>query len=361
MRKTKIIATIGPQSENPETIREMIKNGVNVFRFNIKHNTVEWHQDVINKVRSIAAEIGISVAVLVDIPKSEMATLIPTADFVALSYLKNHEELIELRKNLDNAGMTAKIIAKIENGDAIKNLDLITDYCDGVMVARGDLGIEVPIEELAYWQKKIIEVSREKSIPVIVATQMLQSMTQNPTPTRAEATDVANAVFDGTDAIMLSEETAIGQHPVEAVAAMNKIAEFNESVADVKEIDKKNKDAAELLISAAIGMLENKEIKAAVIFSRSGKSVRLMSSFRKNIPILAITNNREILEILNLSYGVLPYFKEFQNERFEIDNPIFEEIKNRLGLVKGQLILVVHGNNWMSSGSTSDISVKELN
>jgi len=363
IKKTKIIATIGPASESQEIIDKLILAGTNLFRFNIKHNTVEWHQKTVDLVIERSKQLGKIVGIIVDVPKPEMATVINNADFIAQSYVKNADEVTALRKLLDDKGIGAKIIAKIENSDAIKNLSEIAEVCDAIMIARGDLGIEVPIEQLAFWQKTIINWCRSKNKPVIVATEMLQSMVKNPTPTRAEATDVANAVFDGTDAIMLSEESAIGKYPVETVEQMVKICVFCEGRMEIKKVVKLSKSPTEILVAAASMIVEKSEelpIKAVVVFSQSGNTVRVLSSNRLKTPIVAITDNQEILQLLSLSFGVVPYYKKFENTQFKIEDPVFNELVGKNILTKGESILVIHGNNWLSAGSTSDISLKTL-
>lgn len=363
IKKTKIIATIGPASSSQEVIDKLILAGTNLFRFNLKHNTTEWHQKTVDLVIEKARQIGKIVGIIVDIPKVEMGTLINNVDFIALSYIRSADEVLSLRKLLAEKGFGAKIIAKIENGDAIKNLSEIAEKSDAIMIARGDLGIEVPIEQLAFWQKTIINWCRSKNKPVIVATQMLQSMVNNPTPSRAEATDVANAVFDGTDAIMLSEESAIGKYPVEAVEQMVKICVFCEGRMEVKKVVKLSKSPTEILVSAASMIVEKSEelpISAVVVFSQSGNTVRVLSSNRLKTPIVAITDNQEILQLLSLSFGVVPYFKKFESIHFRIEDPVFDELVNEDILKRGNSILVVHGNNWLSAGATSDISLKTL-
>ncbi|MFA5827938.1 MAG: pyruvate kinase [Candidatus Shapirobacteria bacterium] len=363
VNKTKIIATIGPASADQDGIDKLILAGANLFRFNLKHNTTEWHQKTINLVLERSRQIGKIVGIIVDIPKPEMATIIYNADFIALSYIRDAYEVEELRKILDEKGIGVKIIAKIENGDAIKNLSDIAEISDAIMIARGDLGVEVPIEQLAFWQKTIINWCRTKNKPVIVATQMLQSMVNNPTPTRAEATDVANAIFDGTDAIMLSEESAIGKYPVQSVEQMMKICMFCEGRMEMKKVVKLSKSPTEILIAAASMIVEKSEelpIRAVVVFSQSGNTVRELSSNRLKTPIVAITDNQEILQLLSLSFGVLPYYKKFENTEFRIEDPVFDELVGKGILTKGEAILVIHGNNWLSAGSTSDISLKTL-
>jgi len=363
IKKSKIVATIGPASETREVITKMLQNGVDVFRFNLKHNTSEWHQTNIDLVKTIARELAKNVAIMIDIPKLEINIDTAGVDFVAISYIRSKTDLEELKRYLLKTEFAPKIIAKIENGEAIKNLEEILPECDGIMVARGDLGRELPLEQLAFWQKKIIEICRRNNKPVIVATQMLSSMVENDKPTRAEATDVANAIFDGTDALMLSEETAIGKNPAAVVKQMKQIAVFCDNEGNVAKINKSVTNISEILVKAAVNIIEESvdpKIAAVVVFSRSGETVRKLSSYRLKVPLIAVTDNQKILEMLNLSYGVVPFYNIFESEKFEIENPLFQKLTEFDFLNVGDRILVIHGNNWMTQGSTSDISLKTI-
>ncbi len=336
MRRSKIIATIGPVCDTPEGIGDMITAGVDIFRFNMKHATRDWHDERIALVREVSTKMGKPVGILIDLqgpeirvetsnkqevafkagdlvtfrltPQNNQEIGIPTpevfvalksgntiliddgsvellvaetgpdwftakistdytikhrkslnmpgvdvdlpslieddylkldmknaplVDFVALSFTRTKKDVEILRAELKKRNLTAWITAKIENQMALDNIDGIIEASESIMVARGDLGVETPMEKLAYNQKMIITKCREQNKPVITATQMLQSMVHNPRPTRAEMCDVANAVYDGTDATMLSEETAGGAYPVETVKTMNKIVSFTETVATI--------------------------------------------------------------------------------------------------------------------------------
>jgi len=363
MKRTKIIATIGPASEDPVILKQLLVNGTDLCRFNLKHNTLEWHKGCITKVGEIAKEIEKEVGIIVDLPSKDKLPDWKEVDFFALSYLTNSSEVKELKEMISNKGLTTGVIAKIENKQALDDLENIVEVADGIMVARGDLGIAVPLEELAYWQKKIIDLCRQKNKPVIVATQMLLSMVSNPSPTRAEATDVANAVFDGADALMLSEETAIGKFSDKAVEEMQKIIVFCEDKNDVKQIVKTRKSFAEVLISAATHIINDpgiSDIKGAIIFSQSGASARILSAYRLKIPLLVISDNLETCHRLKLSYGVTSYYRQFENKQFTIEGSIFEELVQKGIFNRGDLVIAIHGNNWINQGTTSDISLKTL-
>lgn len=462
-KKTKIVATIGPASENGEVIEKLILAGVNLFRFNLKHNDFDWHQNTIKKVREIAKKLDYNIGTIADLqgpevrietfegkeveikegeslfigpttnsnktitlnPKEVISNLevgdtafiddgdlelqiigskngvveakveidyiiknrkslnilkktidlpllserdlvvlemIPKIDpdYIALSFVRTKEDIETLRSKLKEIGATSKIIAKIENSSAINNLEEIIKVTDAVMVARGDLGVEVAMGELAFWQKRMIDLSRKYNKPVIVATQMMQSMVHNYHPTRAEATDVANAIFDGTDALMLSEETATGDHPVKVIKEMNKIAEFCEKNGVAKSIELKLDSTTEVLVRAAANIIKNSgqfPIKAIIVFTESGDTARILSKYRFKIPIVAVTNNSDTVRSLALSYGVLPLLKEFPENQFRMEDPIFKKLINFEFIEKDDNVLVIHGNNWMTAGQTSDISL----
>lgn len=337
MKRTKIVATIGPASDSPETLEALIRAGANIFRFNMKHADRAWHEERIDLVRRVCQDKGLDVGILIDlqgpeirletpekkevtVEENELVTfslspadgkhiVIPTpevytavhvgqllliddgvvefeiieahdheikarsrqacvikhrksvnfpgadidlpamteddykkiemrnmaeVDFVALSFTRTKADVIHLRGELDQRGVKSKICAKIENQIALDHLEEIIEVSDVLMVARGDLAVEIPYERLAHEQKRMIKMCNEMKKPVITATQMLHSMVHNMRPTRAEMCDVANAVYDGTDATMLSEETAGGEHPLMVVEAMSRILSFTETVVEKK-------------------------------------------------------------------------------------------------------------------------------
>ena len=462
-KKTKIVATIGPASESEEILNRLIKNGTDLFRFNLKHNDFDWHKKTIAKVTEIAKNLNKKIGIMVDFQgpeirvetkngedleikagesvfitnkfidkeknirvnqslvikqiktgdivflddgelelkiinkkgdvleaKSEEGYIIrnrkslnvPTRDFdlpllaerdkealirinelkvdyIALSFVRDKDDVEILKKLLLKINPKIGVIAKIENKRAIENLEEIILAADGVMVARGDLGIEVPIRELAFWQKTIIDLSRKNNKPVIVATQMLKSMVENLRPTRTEATDISNAVYDGVDALLLTEETAMGKHPVKVVEEMANIAIFSENNGNIREIKMEPENSTEVLVDAAVNIIKNNKnlpIKAVVIFTQSGNTARIFSKYRLNIPIIAITDQMDVVDKLLLSYGVNPCYKKIEEDNFKIIKELteFDFIEN------GDNIIMIHGNNWMKSGSTSDISLITL-
>jgi len=299
-----------------------------------------------------------------DLKKLDMAG-VNKVDFVALSFSRTKKDIEVLRFEMEKRKIKARIIAKIESQDAIDHLDELIASSDGVMVARGDLGIEVPIEELAYWQKTIINKARIATKPVITATQMLQSMIDNPLPTRAEAVDVANAVFDGTDAIMLSGESASGKYPVKAVQQMAKIALFTEPKVEVIRIDHTPQNQTELLVHGVMAMLDSSQhpgIDKIVVFTESGYTARVLSSLRLKKPIIAVCRFPYIVEQLSISYGIDPFYMELPKGSCQVSlpNPIFTHMKKR-GLIKtGEKILVIHGRKWQEEGKTNTLAIVDV-
>ncbi len=256
-----------------------------------------------------------------------MFGLANNVDWVALSFVRQAEDLNDLRRIINESGKVTKIIAKIETPHALKNIDSIIAATDAIMVARGDLGVEIPMEEVPLWQKKIVKKCVEKAKPVIVATQMMESMITNPRPTRAEANDVANAVLDGTDAVMLSAETASGKYPVEAVKSMVRILTAAENHGgiynkyhDVPKEGNKNEYSANMIGHAACRLAELTEAKALICITRSGYSAFQLSSRRPNAGIFVFTENKHLLTMLNLLWGVRCfYYNKFQSTRLTLE------------------------------------------
>lgn len=456
---TKIVATIGPASDSLEKIKALIKTGVNVFRFNMKHNTIAWHEARIKKVQAAAEAMRKNVGILIDLQGPELrletpdkkdfpvkknqkilftssflpgvkSLCIPQAaffetcqkettiliddgflefkalsispekviavslqdgvvkyrkavnlpgrkiklesliaddlarldmasknnvDFVALSFCRNAGDISILKQEIEKRKMKAHVVAKIESRQALENLEEIVAASDAVMIARGDLGIEIPFEEVFLWQKQIIEVCREAKKPVITATHMLQSMVEYPRPTRAEATDVANAVWSGTDAVMLSAETASGKFPEKAVAAMVKIAAFNEKIAGPPALKNRPQNLTELVVLAASTLLQNDDspkISAVVIFTESGRSARILSAHRLKIPLIAISESPETVKMLSLSFGVFPFCLKFKTALGKL-------VKMRI-FKKGSHILLIRGEILHLPDLTNTLSVKVI-
>lgn len=363
IRKSKIVATLGPATEKEATIRTLMSAGVNFFRFNRKYSPVEWHIRAIKTIRKLSTKMSQRVGIIIDIPRADFAQDIEDYDYIALSYLRNHREIIQLKARLSRNNKNNKVIAKIENEDAVNDLENIVRVADAIMVARGDLGKEVPIKELGFLQKKIVDCARVHYKPVIVATQMLLSMVDNKTPTRAEATDVANAVFDGTDALMLSEETSIGHNPVEAVKTMAEITKYCESTNELRKVTLEVDSLSETLLRAAAEIVESSRdwpINAIVVFTKSGDTARFLSSYRLKIPIIAISDDKQVLGQMALSYGIQPFYKNFNSDKFHDEGAVFKEMKAKNILKAGDSIMLIHGNNWLISGSINGMTIVEI-
>lgn len=463
-KRTKIVATIGPACDNTQTMKELMMAGVNVFRFNMKHNTIPWHEERIAMADKAANEIGVKLGILIDLQgpeirietrdeqsvkvnKDELITFgaslsdynimvcipqpqvfeivnvgdklliddgfleflvveksettisarardnyvikhrkglnipgknieVPSlisndlekldmatrakVDFVALSFCRSLTDVETLRAEMSKRKLVAAVVSKIESQQALDNIVEIVGASDAVMVARGDLGVEVAIEQLAYWQKKLITMCRKAGKPVIVATQMLQSMVENPRPTRAEATDVSNAVWDGTDAVMLSGETATGAYPVVAVEAMSDILEFNEKHAKIQAVEIPDDDNTQAVAAAAFQMVsENKKlpVKAIVVFTETGYTARTIAAYRPSVPIIAVTALSKTAEESSLSYGVFPFKTDFPDGKFEISDEIFGRLTDTGFLNTGDLVLVVHGTHWNKPRMTNSLAL----
>jgi pyruvate kinase len=227
------------------------------------------------------------------------------ADMVALSFVRTPEDLVRLRSHLVARGSPVPVIAKIEKPEAWTNLDGILNAADGVMVARGDLGVEMALEEVPHIQKTIIRKAREQSKFVITATQMLESMVANPTPTRAEVSDVANAIYDGTDSVMLSAETSAGKYPVEAVAMMARIASTTQYSAG-SQFSAIRTTHAEIVAEASEQAARAAEARAIVVFTETGATARLISRYRPSIPLVAFTSSEQVARQLTVVSGVFP-------------------------------------------------------
>ena len=233
-------------------------------------------------------------------------------DFIAASFVRKVSDVLAIREILEENNAThIKIISKIENQEGVDNLDEIIEVSDGIMVARGDLGVEIPTEEIPVVQKLMIKKCNEAGKPVITATQMLDSMIRNPRPTRAEVTDVANAIYDGTDAIMLSGETAAGKYPVEAVKTMATIAKrAEETMRNRRDKINKSKNVTDAISYATCTTAMDLEAKAILSSTASGHTARMVSKFRPDCPIVATTSNESVRRQLALTWGVLPLMRE---------------------------------------------------
>jgi pyruvate kinase len=280
-------------------------------------------------------------------------------DFIAASFVRRASDVLEIRQLLEeNKAGHIQIIPKIENQEGVDNIDEILEVSDGLMVARGDLGVEIPAEEVPLVQKQLIKKCNAQGKPVITATQMLDSMQRNPRPTRAEASDVANAIFDGTDAIMLSGETAAGTYPVEAVLTMHNIASRAEQALDHKEILSARSKESEHNITDAIGQSVaytalNLDVNAIVTPTESGHTARMISKYRPKAPIVAVTANESTKRRLSLVWGVYPQMGKEARTTDEMLEVAVEESVN-CGLVKhGDLVVITAGVPVGEAGTTN--------
>lgn len=432
-RKTKIVCSIGPVCDNDNTIRSMIRAGMNIARFNFSHGTYEWHKQAMERVRRISDEIGIPVAVLLDTKGPEIRTglvaddgtisidsgekvelvtddsfctaasggkichislswkaapekLFPgvkvliadglieldvdeirggvvyctasnsgtigsrknvnligvhaglpimsekdkedlefgaqmDVDFVAASFVSFPEEVVEVKSYLKRIGANARVIAKIENEEGVNNIEGIVKEADGIMVARGDLGVQLPTERIPLAQKAIIRVCRAAGKPVITATQMLDSMIVNPRPTRAELTDVSNAVFDGTDAVMLSGETAGGKYPVESVKMMALITRTtevsDEYLSRMKLADsayKPGNEIGHMVAHSAYKLSRNLGAKAIIVPTLHGNTARMIGGFRPEQIVIAVTPDKKVCRQLMIQWGISPILCEVADD-----------------------------------------------
>ena len=396
MKKTKIICTMGPNTNDRELMKKLVENGMDIARFNFSHGDHEEQKSRMDMLKAIREEAGKPIAILLDTKGPEIRTGVikddkkvtlvegqkftlttkdvegdanrvsityeglvedveigkkiliddglielevknitdtdiicrvingveQGVDFIAASFVRSAEGVLEIKALLKECGAPhLPVIAKIENAEGIKNIDEIIRCADGIMVARGDLGVEIPAEEVPYLQKMLIQKCNSNYKPVITATQMLDSMMRNPRPTRAEVTDVANAVYDGTDAVMLSGETAQGKYPLEALQMMVHIIENTEEHLDYETLLGKAQAHRKKGISSAIGYSSvataaNLNAKCIVTPTVSGATARVVSKFRPKAPIIGVSPSALTLRKMQLYRGVYP-IKSIQLETTE--------------------------------------------
>ena len=469
-RKTKIICTLGPSTDDETVLRELMLSGMNTVRLNFSHGTYEEHSKRIDMVKKLREELNLPIAILLDtkgpevrtgnfkdgkvfLEKGQVFTLtnkemvgnkerctvsykdlandvsinarvliddglvemkviaindgdvvcevlndgpvsdhksvnVPdvnlrmdymsrkdiedikfgieqNVDFVAASFVRSAADVLELRSVLErNGGRGIRIISKIENRQGVNDIDNILNVTDGIMVARGDMGVEIAFEQLPAIQKKLITKCRMLGKRVITATEMLESMISNPRPTRAEISDVANAVYDGTSAIMLSGETAAGKYPVESVRTMAKIAETTEANIHYNKrfhnAEFHIKNAVDAISHSTCGMAIDLDAKAIVACSLSGMTARMVSRFRPPVPIIGLTTDESTWRKLALSWGVIPAICE----KFSSTDVLFYTAKKiaeqNLALNKGEKIVITGGNTSGVSGTTNLIKIEDI-
>lgn len=287
-------------------------------------------------------------------------------DFIAASFVRTAADINYLRKYTQSLGwFNVRIIAKIENIDGVENIDEILEAADGIMVARGDMGVEIPFEQIPAIQKELIHKGYSAGKQVITATQMLESMISNPRPTRAEITDVANAIYDGTSAIMLSGETAAGEYPIEAVSAMSLIAETTENNIDYKSRFRKretdsNNNIANAISHACVTTAHDLDVKAIITVTKGGSTARLISKYRPLFPIISCTTDATVCRQMNMSWGVTPTLINEETNTDELFTHAVEAAK-RLGMVEeGDKVVITAGVPLGMSGTTNLMKVETV-
>ncbi|MGL4912425.1 MAG: pyruvate kinase [Romboutsia sp.] len=286
-------------------------------------------------------------------------------DFIAASFVRKAADVLAIREILERNNATdIQIISKIENQEGVDNLDEILKVSDGIMVARGDLGVEIPTEDIPVVQKMMIKKCNELAKPVITATQMLDSMMRNPRPTRAEVTDVANAIYDGTDAIMLSGETAAGKYPVDAVKTMATIAKRTEQTLDydnlLKKNSKNNKTVTDAISHATCTTAVDLDASAIITSTSSGHTARMVSKFRPKCPIIATSNNEKAMRQLALTWGVYTVKASDSKNTDEVIENSIEAAKNSNYINNGELVVITAGVPVGVSGTTNLIKVQVI-
>ena len=470
MRKTKIICTIGPASDNEKTLSEMCLAGMNVARLNFSHGTHEDHKKKIDLIKSVRKKLDLPIAIMLDtkgpeyriktfekgkitltdgavftfttedvignenivsvsyphlteelnvgdrillnnglvifevtsvedkravckviaggelsdrksmnfpgktlkqeyLGEQDKADLLfgieNEVDFVAASFVSCEDDIKAVRNFLDkNGGRDIDIIAKIENRAGVDNIDSICNVADGIMVARGDLGVEIPFVEVPSIQKYLIKKCRLLGKRVITATEMLESMIKNPRPTRAEISDVANAVYDGSSAIMLSGETAAGKYPVLAVKNMAEIAQFTEKGIDYKNwfltTEFRIRNILDAISHATCAMAIDVKAKCIVVNSKSGQTARMVSRFRSPVDIIGMTTSERALRKLNLSWGVTPMLSEEYNSVEVMFYQALTKAKSLMKLESGDNVVLTGGLINGPAGNTNTIKVETI-
>ncbi|MFH2022121.1 MAG: pyruvate kinase [Patescibacteria group bacterium] len=289
-------------------------------------------------------------------------------DYIGLSFVRTAKDIEILRAELKKRNLTQDIVAKIENQSAIDHLEEIIIASDAVMVARGDLAVEISFQKLTYWQKTIIYQCRQHAKPVITATQMLMSMVDHPRPTRAEVSDVANAIYDGTDAVMLSEETTIGKYPVEAVATQATIAEFNEQHAPCQQVHPVFSGTTSYMTQASADLVEDSiinndqtKIDKIVCLTETGQTAKMMARFRPKVPIIALTSNPQTYRKMSLLYDVTGMIINLpDSDKLESSQKLLDQFA-QLGIAKsGDQILLAYGTLWKKPGLTNSLTLLQV-
>ena len=307
--------------------------------------------------------VAVSVPALSDKDKDDLRWALSTSvDYVALSFVRSAADVEDVRRIMREEGVSLPIIAKIEKPEAIDNLEEVIQAFDAFMVARGDLGVECPLEDVPFLQKRVIDKARRNAKPVIVATQMLESMIDNPRPTRAEASDVANAVLDGADAVMLSGETSVGEYPIETVETMARIVASTEDheLAAMAAIDWQPKTRGGVIAKAAAEVAERVGAKYLVAFTQSGDSARRLSRYRGTVPVLAFTPVSKVRSQLSMSWGVETFLTQDVEHTDEMVRQVDEALLE-IGRVKqGDQVVIIAGSPPGIPGSTNALRIHRM-
>ncbi len=285
-----------------------------------------------------------------------------TVDFIALSFVRSADDVEDVRRIMREEGVMLPVIAKIEKPQAIDNLDGIVKAFDGFMVARGDLGVECPLEDVPFLQKRVVEKARRNAKPVIVATQMLESMITNPAPTRAEASDVANAVLDGADAVMLSGETSVGEYPIETVKTMARIISSTENheLHNMAAIDWQPRTRGGVIAKAAAEVAERVGAKYLVAFTQSGDSARRLARYRGEIQVLAFTTEPIVRSQLSMTWGIETFLSPFVEHTDEMVRQVDEELLKIGRVQEGDLVVIIAGSPPGIPGSTNALRIHRM-
>jgi pyruvate kinase len=284
------------------------------------------------------------------------------ADLIALSFVRNAEDIERVHEIMAEEGRKVPVVAKIEKPQAVDNLEAIIEAFDAIMVARGDLGVELPLEAVPIVQKRAVELARRAAKPVIVATQMLESMISSPVPTRAETSDVANAVLDGADAVMLSGETSVGEYPVITVQTMARIVSSTEEhgLDRIQPLGTRPRTQSGAITLAAVEVAEFVEAKYLCVFTESGESARRMSRIRNKIPILAFTPEESVRRRMSLNWGVESFVVSRVTHTDQMVAQVDEALKSTGRAVNGDKVIIISGSPPGIPGTTNDIRVHKV-
>ncbi len=378
-RRVKIVCTLGPASNASDVIERMLIAGMDIARLNLSYGTFAEHRELINRVRQASEKLGLATGILADLPGLKRKTgsireafgehlrfaLAEKVTFIALSFISSARQVKEFKEMLQGESNPPPLIVKIEQAGALEEIEGILERSEGIMVARGDLGLQIRIEKVPLAQKMLIKRANHRGKPVITATQMLESMIDSPTPTRAEATDIANAVLDGTDAVMLSGETAVGRYPVESVETMARIALEAESALPYEQILQEKwhdvlPEVNDAAARAACQIAQQIGARAIVAATTGGTTALRVSKYRPRQPIIAVTASPTVRERLSVVWGALPLIRpESANLDEAFDRAAETAITTGIA-EKGDLIVVTAGLPLSIPGSTNLVKVHRI-